>query len=194
MAYNHPKGTCYVKGDDGFCFIPIPKNSSTTVRKVMSGFKTLNFIEKPSVLTTYTTFCVLREPIGRFCSAYIEILKRREKVTRDKNFMKVGNEKEQFYSFIEEVYTDGFFDCHIEPQLFYITDLNNNVVADKIYKIENTNQMLKELFSLSETRHVNSTRPDRKEKIKSFLDENKKYYNRVLEMYQDDIKFFKELK
>ena len=112
MAYNHAKGMCYLYEDEKICFIPIPKNSSTTVRKVCPEFKTDNFLENPSILEEYETVCIVRNPIDRFCSAYMEIISRAHGdgvETRKKNFISIQDEPKRFYHFIDEVYVDGFF-------------------------------------------------------------------------------------
>ena len=88
----------------------------------------------------------------------------------------------------------AFFDAHIEPQLFYITDLDGSIVADRKYKIDKTNEMLLEIFNVQKPRHENKNPDSIKQEYFHFLKNNKDCLDKVLQMYKEDIKFLKELK
>jgi len=200
MAYNHAKGLSYIYEDKGICFVPIPKNSSTTIRRLNPDYRVSNFLDDPTILENYKTICVVRDPFERFCSAYIEINKRAlgdGVETRKKKFFKIHGEPKRFYSFIEEVHDYGFFDAHIEPQMFYMTDLDNNIVIDKVYKIEETNLLLENEFSIINSSHYNKNSGVAKSTISQYLRNNKELSRMVLKMYRKDIDFilnFKEQK
>lgn len=90
-----------------------------------------------------------------------------------------------------------FFDAHIEPQMFYMTDLDNNIVIDKVYKIEETNLLLENEFSIINSSHYNKNSGVAKSTISQYLRNNKELSRMVLKMYRKDIDFilnFKEQK
>jgi hypothetical protein len=147
MAYNHPKGLCYIVKEKNFCFVPIPKNSSTHfMLNCPWNYEHHNFVWNPHFLNDNNVVCIVREPIERFISGYLEILMREEPKTLEKKFFYIDEEPRRFKEFIKEV-TEEFFDAHIEPQTYYLTDENNAPIKlDSIWLQQDTNKNLSELF------------------------------------------------
>jgi len=196
MAYNHEKGMCYVLKDPGICFIPIPKNASTTIRREVFNNNvddaTDNFIKNPDILENNKVIAVIREPIDRFCSAYLEILIRTHDCpkTLEKDFYHLRDEPHRFLEFIKET-TRGFYDAHIEPQLFYITDLNKEVVkVDEFWEMENVKEHIQKQFGSQEVGQHNFKRIEQKEEYINFLNKYPKVRKVVEGIYREDIKFY----
>ena len=132
MAYNHDKGLCYILKDKKVCFIPVPKNSSTTFRNECPwSYETENFIKNPQVLDENKVICIVREPLDRLISGYLEVLIRTHDCPRtlEKDFIYIREEPQRFLAFIKEIKKE-FFDAHIEPQLFYLTNEDNNLIKE----------------------------------------------------------------
>lgn len=129
--FSHEKGFCWVSEKYKLIFLPIPKNASTSIRSIEefqfqldNAFRYQTRIESGE----YKIFTIVREPIDRFVSGYIEICKRAygdspQILKRDFYWMK--DEKIRFYKFVEEV-EGSFFNSHIRPQSYFLTDYENN--------------------------------------------------------------------
>lgn len=194
MAYNHERGTCYVLEKRGLCYIPIPKVASTTIRQELFGNNLIdrirNFISDPTILQQHKTLCVVREPVDRFCSAYLEILTRAHDCpkTLEKDFFRIKEEPRRFVTFINTV-IDEFFDAHVEPQLYYITDDTNTLVRlDEIWLIEEMNTKLQALVGTERQHHTSSK--SNKKQLLDFLDKNKKVKRTIEKLYEQDIEFY----
>ena len=74
----HVPGMVYVSTSLKLVFIPIPKNGSTTIRRlVTANFKQV-FLKKTDLThyADYRFFTVIRDPVERFVSAYLEVRHR----------------------------------------------------------------------------------------------------------------------
>ena len=125
-GFQHPKGLCYVSDKFNVIFVPIPKNASTSIRNIVGlEFQVDNIMRYSEKLSTreYMAFTIIREPIERLISGYIEVCKRASGdsphiLMKDFYWMKG---KKRFMSFLDEI-ESGFFDAHIVPQEYFLCD------------------------------------------------------------------------
>ncbi len=122
-----PKGLCYVSDKFKVIFVPIPKNASTSVRNISEfEFRTDNIMaydEELSAGGEYKVFTIIREPVQRFVSGYIEICKRASGdsphiLSKDFYWMK-GIER--FSKFMDEIECT-WFDAHLFPQSYFLSN------------------------------------------------------------------------
>ena len=102
----HPKGLCWRSRKSKLCFIGVPKNAQTSIRK-MFGFHEhsvcrgnyYDLIKTPGWAKKFTLFCVMRNPYDRLASAYLEILKRayREEKSSDDDLIHQKTREMPFY-------------------------------------------------------------------------------------------------
>tara|TARA_R110000824_G_scaffold41086_1_gene122563 strand:- start:1226 stop:1831 length:606 start_codon:yes stop_codon:yes gene_type:complete len=193
MAYNHDKGLCYILKEKKVCFIPVPKNSSTTFRKECPWvYESENFVQNPSVLQENKVVTIIREPLDRFISGYLEILIRTHDCpkTLEKDFYYIKSEPQRFLGFIKEIHK-GFFDAHAEPQLFYLTDENNKIIKlDEIWLLKNTNEKMSRLFEKQITKKTNYKPIDDKKNYKDFLNSDPRLVGLIENLYKQDIQFY----
>ncbi len=132
----HPKGLGYISETYKIIFIPIPKNASTSVRSIGNlEFRQGNFLAYKTRIANgeYKTFAILREPISRFVSGYIEVCKR---ATGDstailkRDFYWIKNPHKRFILFLDELESE-WFDAHMFPQHYFLYDYE-----DKPYSVD----------------------------------------------------------
>jgi len=124
----HDKGYIYISHKYKLIYIPIPKNGSTSIRKIIplkfTNDSIFNYIDNVDN-SEYKTITTLRDPMKRFVSSYIEVNARSyNNVGRD--FIWIENQKDRFYSFLYELKND-FFDPHLFPQYYLLTDYKSNL-------------------------------------------------------------------
>tara|TARA_Y100000592_G_scaffold781_1_gene1283 strand:+ start:29504 stop:30166 length:663 start_codon:yes stop_codon:yes gene_type:complete len=209
MAYNSAKGTCYLIEDKNICYIPISKNGSSSVRESMKqqklSFTVKNFLNNPEILKNNHVVVILREPIKRFCSGYIEVINRASgdsPETMYKPFYWIDNdEHRRFDCFIDEVSRE-FFDTHIEPQIYYITDENGNMVKiDQFIVLENLSDEIEKLLKIKINK-INSSANHgtivhgTTYYIQDYLNiiyTNQRHYKRLHNLYKDDINLYNKI-
>ena len=181
-------------------FLGIPKCASTTLR-VFTGCNTLSDTDIPE---DYNGFTVIREPVERYVSGFIEVmypapdypkcryhhnLNLSNDVINDlDNINKILDDIEKFKSFTEYIIENGFFEPHTFPQSFYL----NNDDRFKIYKMENLDQLSKDL-GLGKAPNLNRTSNNAvKKKLLKFLKEDK-FVSKIEGLYKEDIKIYNSL-
>lgn len=189
-------GMCIIHCDKKLAFINIPKNASTSIRlKLFSlGFKWGNI--KNINPNEYFIFTIIREPIDRFVSQYLETVKR---ATGDckiygaslKPFYKIANPIEKFKQFItEEIQNGNLFEIHIQRQVWFLTD-EKFFKVDKYIKIENLQQELQQISKQFDIplniNHCNKKSPAQKAVLKKLLLADSNLSNIVRNTYDADI-------
>jgi len=126
IGWQHPKGLCYVSEKYKVIFVPIPKNASTSIRNIHEfGFHTSNIMSYEKALKEgeYRAFAIIREPIKRLLSGYIEVCARASgdspHILSKDFYWEKG--KERFYKFLDELEKE-LFDAHLFPQNYFLTD------------------------------------------------------------------------
>lgn len=190
MAFNHKKGLCCVNHKDKLIFIGVSSNASTSVRNAINVLEYsdnyLSFLEGNAPEKYYTTFAIIRDPIERLISGYIKVCAR---ATQDsphilkKKFYWERNQKKRFYEFIDELERD-YFDCHIEKQIFFLTDNNDDMLnINYLLKLEHIDKdfskMCKDLGLNYNLGHLNKgyNKNTNAIKLKVFKRYSKKIFN-----------------
>lgn len=206
MAYNSGKGTVYYIEEKNFCLIPISKNGSTSFRETcdVSGLKyeVRNFLEESDFLNDKIVAVILREPIDRFVSGYFEINVRAHDSpkTLEKEFWYIEKEPDRFNKFINEVGED-FFDTHIEPQMYYITDNDNNIIKiDKWILLNDMSSELQKILNVNFKKRNDSNvvtkqiiMPVEKSWYHTHLNYNTQYKSYLEFLYKDDILLYNKI-
>jgi len=190
MAWNHPKGMCWYNND--LCFIGIPKNASSSFRQSFNvGGSLDNYLNpKNKKIKDLKLVTVIRNPLDRVISGYLETIKRCEKNTINKKFFKMAESKERFIEFLNELEI-GFFDCHIEKQCFYMTDNDNNLLPfDLIIDFYEFDDSVKKLNK--NPIRTNVSQIDKKKMVKDYLDDT--LISRINNIYKEDFELYKKFK
>lgn len=218
MNTRHPKGLCWRSRKTKLCFIGVPKNAQTSIRK-MFGFHEhplcrgnyYDLIKTPGWAKKFTLFCVMRNPYDRLASAYLEILKRASKQSRDlKNpvnalhkktrempFYRMKESENRFVEFLNQVEKE-FWDEHIQPQAFYILDHSDQLLPfDHILSFENIdadiNEFCRAIGMDKKLPHLNFKSTVDKKRIMGYINNSPTIKNKIYKIYKQDFELYKEL-
>ena len=110
-----------------------------------------------------------------------------------KDFIYIREEPQRFLAFIKEIKKE-FFDAHIEPQLFYLTNEDNNLIKlDEVWLIRDTNEKLSQLFGKSITQKTNIKSLGDKKRYVDYLNNNSRLKTFVEKLYAEDIEFYNKI-
>ncbi len=106
----------------------IPKNATTSVKWSMGITGQIAIGYDEACDKKYTKIVILRNPLNKFISGYLEVIKRKRPKTKKREFYAEGDDKQKrFKKFITEVEKNGLFDEHIQLQHYAMTDLNGDM-------------------------------------------------------------------
>jgi len=208
MAYNHDKGTCWYN-ENTCCYIGVPKTASTTMRRVFSLDNVDNYLQPENGdIKKLDLITIFRNPLDRLVSAYNEVVKRgghpiEGEGIRKASFWEMPEGRERFLTFLDDV-EEEFFDSHVEEQMFYMTDDNEELLPfthildfdnldDQFINIlglrttENPDYFLKHDGMVQIRVHQKSSEEDKK-RTENYLDE--KIIERIKKIYVRDFDFF----
>jgi hypothetical protein len=193
-------------------FYHIPKNAMTSTIKSLN----LRWVPTDQVPENRVVFCILRSPINRCVSSYLQLRDfynkgkfkfsyRRLSNNKLKKIFKTSNVVTGFRDYLFELETNGFLDAHDIPQLHYLTNEhkilfpNTNWIADrnvnsinKYLDIENLSDEMKDLLEDKnfEIKRVNKSTVSLSKRIKHSLDSSLR--DRINKIYSKDFELYTE--
>lgn len=192
-------------------FLGVPKCSSSGIRQ---QFNLTRMVKYKDVPENYTVFTVVREPVGRFISAYIEVMQDckgypggrfRHNIPRtwrnyniyetlDRLQKSKLNPYEKFVAYLEKIEKELFFyEPHCTPMVYYVTDQNNEIQKNlKIFKMEEMSKL--EEFLHSPVKKMNICENNTlKQMLREFVKINPELQARIEALYAQDVLFYKGL-
>jgi len=174
-------------------FVNIPKNASASMKQIMRGcdFAEDNYFNLDR--TGYYVFTVVRNPLDRFVSAYLEVIKRGSRDTLEYQFYM---DKEQdpigaLRQFVRLMETCTY-DEHVVPQVAYLDGMKVDLYLDFAFLSED----LEKLRPLLKTERVlerrNTTLQDKKRPIKTLL-LTSGLWDEIKHIYADDIALYERV-
>jgi len=170
MPKGHFKGKVWASDKDKVIYFGIPKNASSTIRH-MFGQRAKDFLDYGALkddpkYVDYTRFAILRNPLQRFVSGYVEIIYRakQHEDTYNRPFYRIKDLITRFRAFVRDIQGD-FYDSHIERQWYFVSDTTNNHLNHDIQHFllfENLAEDIKKLQLSSPLLYVNNhSRPEK---------------------------------
>lgn len=203
------KGNVMVNEEKKIGLLNIPKVCSTSIRIKLNLNKHLQYKDVPK---DYKIFTIIRNPIDRFVSSYLEVTQDRndgyeggrykydlllseEKINTLENLLKSNlTELEKFKKYIELIETEwGFFEPHCIPFLYYITEKDDKTIYEnlKIFKMDKLDEVENYLNIKLEKLNI-----CKNNKLKNLLlvkiKKDKFLKRRIEELYKEDIEFYKK--
>ncbi len=194
-------GMCIVNTSRKIIFINIPKNASTSMRLKLfaNGFKWGNLKKINS--SEYFIFTIIRNPVDRFLSQYLEMIKRAcgdNKIygATQKPFFRIIDPKERFKSFIRtELKQGNLFEPHLQRQTWFLTgDKNEYFKIDKYILMNNMTtelkQLTKELNISLDIKNQRKTPVVNKSMLRKILLSNTNLLNIINDVYKEDFELY----
>ena len=190
----------WIEENKKILFFGIQKNASTSIRKYLNLNTRLNHKKLiDGEYESYKKIVVIREPIERFASGYLEIIYRAKKFrkhqARNKKFYKTPEFDKKIEYFIEECEKD-FFDGHIRPQntsLFFQLDITNGHIIN-FHNIENDLKKYNLIEENFEINILNKSKNNKyKEKILQLLKERSDLKNKLKVLYKKDFDIYNKM-
>ena len=201
------RGIVWINEHKKLAFLGIPKVASSVIRE---KFKCLKLSTMDKLPKHYKVFTLIRDPIKRFISAYIEVVqdckdypggrfKHNLNITHDKikfleNLMnnKLIDKFQKFDIYINKIENEWyFFEPHCIPQVIYLTDENNNYYNNLlIFKLETEiNQLEKILNSKIEKGNICENQSLRNDLL-DYINKNENIKQRIEKLYELDIQIY----
>lgn len=182
-------------GKAKFVFINIPKNASTSIRNLLRGCTFANYSELTD-LSNRISLCLIRDPIPRAISGFLELLKLRgdgpSKVTRDSDFFKIRKDLgKSFESFLEFLSDDNFYDQHIFPQFVFLEHKGLTIAQiAQVFLVGESKDKLLEYFKQFTPKiaipKAWASNSKKKQTLKDHVAANPQVREKILEIYAKD--------
>lgn len=181
-------------------FLAIPKCASTSIRNQfnLSIRKRIELVDE-----SITIFSVIREPIERYISGYIEAMGRYRMaakldkkiiLTLDKIFKSNVNEVEKFKQFTSVIMKRGFCEPHIVKQIDYLRDLNTREMFSrvKLFKLESRTELSQFLGKPLANKNL-CDRGRLKKDLIGVLEKNSELRAVIERLYEEDLELYHSL-
>ena len=188
-------------------FLAIPKVCSSGIRTQLK-LSDENCVNYKNINKDYEKFTVIREPIKRFVSAYLEIIldtsdyrggryKHNINLSKDRiNFLDELlksnlSDEDKFVEYLDLIENKWFFyEPHCIPQIYYITDKDNNIQKNlNIFKLEYIDELEKFLNTKLE-KHNKCENINLQKKILFYIENNNVIKEKIEKIYSEDIKLY----
>lgn len=205
-AHTH-RESIWINDNLKLAFLCIPKVASSGIREQFKFTKmtTMNKLPKD-----YKVFTLIREPIKRFVSAYIEVVqdckhypggrfKHNLNISNDKiKFLenlindKSTNKYQKFEIYIEKIEKEWyFFEPHCIPQVIYLTDKNNNLHNNlKIFKLETEINELEKILNSKIKKSNECENNTLKNDLLDYINKNQNIKKKIEQLYNLDIQIY----
>ena len=208
FASKNHRGVFWVNHQLKKGFLCIPKISSSGIRE---QFKFTEKMRYENIPKDYEIFAIIRRPIQRFISAYIEAIQdckqfpggrfkynlnlnnekieHLDKLVNDKNLSDI----DKFKKYINLIKNEwGFFEPHCIPQIIYLTNKSNKIHNNlKIFRLENISNL--EEYLGNKIKKTNTCENlDLKKILLDYIDKNEDLKKDIQELYKNDVSFYND--
>lgn len=201
MAIPDPR--CHINNKNKYVFINVSKNASTTIHNTVRFDMFSNYDTEK--YRDYYKFIILRDPINRVISSYLEIIKLRTdgpfQITKNSKWFNEPDVTKSFTMFLDFI-ENNFYDSHILPQINFLKDKNLTIndmdcvllhekIKDDYLELIKSN---KDIETLSHLKNLQVGNKQKKKILKEFVIGNKEIEQKVSEIYSEDTKMYNNFK
>ena len=196
-------GRCIVNRRLKLACVLVPKTASTTMRYVLGPYELLRDTKDAHhrVLKQCSIVMIVREPLSRFVSGYVEVEHRLRSpktalpVLRQQSFTQVNDPKKRFRRFVQNVHK-GIFDQHLVQQSRYLRSMRCKINEWLVFE-----RIAEHLQSYRKQHKIARGIPHRKRSkqrqlyvhLLNALKNDRRLRSAVSEMYREDFKLYEEI-
>jgi len=200
------RGNAWVNHRLKIACLGIPKCASTSLR---NQFKMSELMLVEDIPDDYFLFSVIRNPIGRIISAYIEVVEKcraypngryntdlelsEDQVSLLDDLMADYDDCGRFSVYLSKIQDElGFFELHCVPQIIYLTNENNQLIPRiEIFRIDRLEALEKRLGTKIQKENQ-SENPGLKNKLGHFVMANSTIRKQIAQLYNYDARIWEE--
>jgi len=194
-----PDLRCHINNKNKYIFINISKNASTTIHNTLRFDMFSNYDAEK--YRDYYKFIILRNPINRIISSYLEIIKLRSdgpfNITKNSKWFNEPDVTKSFSMFLDFI-DNNFYDSHVLPQINFLKDKNLTIndmdcvllhekLKDDYLELIKLN---KNIETLSHLKNLQVGNNHKKKLLKEFVIGNKEIEQRVSKIYNEDTEIY----
>ena len=190
-SIGHWKG-CFA--NDKICNINIPKNASTTIRTLfnLNGCDFYNWTRENEHLKT---MIVIRNPMTRILSSFMEIMKLRKdgprETTETSEFYKHRKNMDRCFELFLDYITNNFYDGHVLPQYLFLVEKNITLKdVDYVIDFDDLHNGLRKISNdIGISRSIKQLNPKKRVNIDVM-----KFEPKIRALYQKDFELYDEMR
>ena len=192
--------SCFILDKHKLCFINIPKNASTTIRRTFN----LKHVQYSSEYKDYKKVIIIRDPTTRIISIYNEIIKLRTdgdfNQTRKSNFykyFKVRHDIPKSFDLFLDYIKSNMYDDHLIHQYKFLENKDLDIDdIDHVIDIKNLKQELQNIINLYNIKCGNIIRCQVGGTcVKTVLTPIiGRYYSKILAIYSKDFELYRKVR
>jgi hypothetical protein len=200
------RGTVWINENNKIAALGIPKCATTTIRTQFALTKLVNIQDVPD---DYFMFAIIRDPINRFVSAYIEVVQKCKiypkgryhydlSISQDQiefldDLMANHDDCGRFMIYLNQVQNEwGFFETHCVPQIIYLFDNDNKIFPNvEIFRFDNLIN-LEERLGTKMVKSNQSENPELKQKLLAFIAASSAIKSQIEKLYEYDSRIWQE--
>ena len=124
-------------------FIHVPKVAGDAFSDIIEGRRGQIAYAGHIQATSIQTVAFVRNPYDRLVSAYYYLIKSGGQNQLDLSFRDILSAYVSFRDFVLHINEDDLHNriLHIKPMYWFVCDQNNNVIVNRIFKIENVEEI-----------------------------------------------------
>jgi hypothetical protein len=207
-------GSTWVNEQTKRAFLGIPKNGTCFIRMRLKLSECIDF---HLVSDDYFKFTIIRNPVDRIVSAYIELVQDcchypggrfmyldlpKPKVEFISSLLESDLDNEtRFKEYLDYIQQKGFIDGHCVPQSIYLTGTDGNLFDTQQFKLEDL-KPLEELVSIEfgkpkdgDQHEYNTTsNPALKRKLLGFIESDSHTLEQIKKIYSQDFEIWEAIK
>ena len=190
-------------------FLGIPKCASNSIKQLLN-LKYKIDIDFPNLHKKIVFFTIMRNPIERYVSAYIEVIQDCKQYPggRYHHNLEISDEKintldkiiksnltniDKFVKFTNLIIHQwGFFEPHTTPQINYLAKNNNLFENIKILKLEDTNKIEK-FIKLNLIKSNKCENSKLKKELLNFIELNHNFKKNIIHLYKSDFLIYNNI-
>lgn len=191
------KGRFWYNNKNKIASLLIPKNATSSIKSVFNSNNQSARYYDDITNSGFKKIVIIRNPLDKFISGYLEIIKRRKPRIKKLEFWS-GDDGNRFERFITEIEKNGFIDEHVQLQHYAMTDESGIMYKfDYILLLENIDEdwsnMCEKLNLNLNLIYTNKGDDGKKKELLDIINNNELLKSRIDILLEKDWKIYNKI-